>query len=170
MIFCLLPSYVLSQDKTETDNSKTKRVSEIYNFKQSTSNYLLLNQVEAIQRRQSNTNIGDRNIVVINQIGDSNIAVSQTNSANSSLEYIQIGDRNTIKSSNSILQTTERLIQNGNDNAITNFSFGNVSNSSLQVLQNGNNLRFEKFGTNSLTENLSFRITGNNQTLIIRSF
>ena len=57
MIFCLLPSYVLSQDKTETDNSKTKRVSEIYNFKQSTSNYLLLNQVEAIQRRQSNTNI-----------------------------------------------------------------------------------------------------------------
>ena len=160
-----------AQDKTQIDNSKTKRVSDIYSYKQSTSNYLLLNQVESnISDYRSNTVNNVRNVTIIQQVGSQNQAVANNNSDISNINYLQVGDSNIIESTSFIENTAERLIQTGNNNSINSFSFGNVDASSLQILQNGNNQIFEKFGTNNLTDNLTLRVSGNNQTVIIRSF
>ncbi|WP_299115021.1 hypothetical protein [uncultured Winogradskyella sp.] len=170
-ILFLGPIELYSQEKVEEDNSKNKRVSDIFNYTKSTSNYLLLNQVEInASDRIMNSSNNSRNVTIIQQIGNNNKATASSNSNTSAIDFIQIGNNNNIESTNSILNTTERIIQNGNNNDVINFSFGNVDTSSLNILQNGNNLSFEKFGTNSLTNKLSLRVSGNNQTVIIRSF
>ncbi|RNC86728.1 MAG: hypothetical protein ED556_04725 [Winogradskyella sp.] len=163
-------SFSNAQQKVEADNSQTNRVSEIFNYTKSTSNYLLLNQVEANPFRQNGTRNPSTNLTTIEQIGNQNIANSSTSSNTSMIELVQVGNNNTFQSTNTLLDVNERIIQNGNNNSITNFSFGNIKSSSLNILQNGNNLSVEKFGTNSLTEKLSLRVVGNNQTVIIRSF
>lgn len=173
IIWLLVPFGLNAQVKKEVDNRITKRVSNIFNYDKSTSNYLLLNQVEL--NKSAEIPFGDavnnsRNVTIIQQIGKQNKAISNSKSDASSINFLQIGNNNFIESTHSILNTTERIIQNGNDNDVINFSFGNVNTSSLNLLQNGNNLSFEKFGTNSLTDKISVKVTGNNQTVIIRSF
>lgn len=173
-LVCMIMNYTFfafSQNSSNNSESN-KRTSEIFNYAPSTSNYLLLNQVETNLSNQQATTTAEnsRNVTVIQQVGNQNRAVSNSFSETSDINFIQIGANNSIESTTFIPNITERLIQTGNDNVINSFSFGNVEASSLQILQNGNGQRFEKFGTNSLTNNMSLSVTGNNQTVIIRSF
>ena len=41
---------------------------------------------------------------------------------------------------------------------------------SLNLIQNGDNLKFDKFGSNSITKNIKFTQTEASPTIIIRSF
>jgi len=168
----LLSFWGFSQNNAQSDASSTQRVSDIYTYNSPTSKYLLLNQVEPNLNNQqvAGTINNPRNVTVIQQVGNRNRAVSNSFSETSDINFIQIGDNNTIQSTSLIPNTTEALLQTGNNNVINSFSFGNVEASSLQIQQNGNNQRFEKFGTNALTNDISLRITGNNKTVIIRSF
>ncbi|MFD1064005.1 hypothetical protein ACFQ1Q_12175 [Winogradskyella litorisediminis] len=176
VLFLIAVSFItslsFSQDKSSIDNRKTKRVSDIYNYKQDTSNYLLLNQIEDVRKgnQDLNKSLNSDNLVIIRQIGDRNISISNTNSTTSSISYLQIGNNNRIESASLIPNTSENIIQRGNNNNLVNFSFGNAESTALQVIQNGNNLTFDKFGANKLTNSLTVRVTGNNQSVIVRSF
>jgi len=172
LVFLLLSLWGFSQNNNDNRNTSTQRVSDIFTYDAPTSNYLLLNQVESNPNNQQvgTTIDNSRNVTVIQQVGNQNRAISNSFSETSDINFLQIGANNTIESTNLIPNTTERFVQTGNNNVINSFSFGNVEASSLQILQNGNDQRFEKFGTNSLTDRISLSVTGNNQTVIIRSF
>ena len=62
------------------------------------------------------------------------------------------------------------ITQNGDYNTIVDYVFDPEATTNLNVLQEGNNLYFERFGSNELTKNLKFNMTGNARSIIIRSF
>ena len=173
LLLCFLFFVSNAQESVESNSDKPKGITNLNNNNRNRQNQLLINQIETMSISQSQLNNfanNTSNTVVIQQIGDGNSAVSNRNSQTSSISYFQNGNANVIESISFIPNTTENLIQNGNNNRLTNFSFGNVESTSLQVLQNGNNQSFQKFGSNNLTNTMTFRITGDNQTVIVRSF
>jgi hypothetical protein len=171
VLFLVGPSLSFAQEKKEIDNRKTQRVSDIYTYREQVADYLQISQIESLEGRSQNTNLqNDRNIAVIRQLGIANNALTQTVSNTSDIQYTQIGIRNSIESKNSIPNVTERVMQTGIGNSLTNFSYGTIETSNLNVMQTGRNLNFEKFGSNAQTNGMSFRMLGNNQTLIVRSY
>ncbi|OZV67951.1 hypothetical protein [Winogradskyella aurantia] len=172
LVFFLVWSLMsFSQEKKEIDNQKTQEVSDIYSYREQVTNFLQISQIENASNRNQNTNLqNDRNIAVIRQVGIANNALTQTISNSSDIQYTQIGIRNTIESKNNIPNITERVMQTGIGNSLTNFSYGTIETSNLNVMQTGSNLNFEKFGSNAQTNGMSFRMLGNNQTLIVRSY
>lgn len=162
---------VFSQEKREIDNTITNKQSDIYSYTERITNFL---QLEQANQRQSNdlndTSSLSNNNVTIQQIGLNNRVLSNSQSQQSDLSFLQKGNNNKIESLNTIQTVSEQIIQNGNNNRVTNFSYGTVRKASLNVNQNGNNLIFEKFGTNALTNDLKFNFSGNNKSITIRSY
>ncbi|GGI58175.1 hypothetical protein [Winogradskyella haliclonae] len=170
LIVVLLPVLVLSQELEDVDNSKTKKVSKIFNYKNEVSNFLQLQQVS---RNFTNTPTqqSGNNVVMIQQIGFNNNVISNVSSKGiSDISHLQSGNDNFINSTSTVNNVSEQIFQSGNNNKVTNFTFGNVDSASLNILQNGNNLTVERFGTNSQTNKMSIKLLGNSQSVIIRSF
>lgn len=171
LILLCVVSISFSQERREEDNSQTKQVSNIYTYRETVSNYLQISQINSRgNQRNRSVNQNNRNISIIQQVGDANRALTNTVSGLSDIQYLQVGNENTINSFNSTFNATERIIQNGQNNSVSNFSFGTVNNANLNVTQNGNNLKFKKFGTNAQTNGIKFKFSGNNQNVTVRSF
>jgi hypothetical protein len=111
----------------------------------------------------------NRRISVVQQIGNDNTVISRTTSETADLGYLQLGNANTIESFSSIQRYSEGIIQQGNGNEVFNESFGPVENASFNLIQFGNNLTYQKIGTNSQTDNISLIQTAATPVLIIRS-
>lgn len=156
-----------AQDRAEIDNTNTAEVSEIFIYKPSVSNFLQLRQVSPINTlTNQNTNSANfNNIAIIEQVGSNNFVQADNFSGTSRLFYVQEGDRNSIVNQNNLDTTvTQRIIQQGNDNAIRAISSGN-----LDIIQSGNGIIYEQIGTNPITNNLQLRFTGNARTIAVRT-
>ena len=70
----------------------------------------------------------------------------------------------------STLKDQTNIVQHGNNNYLMDNVFSPDSEISLNLMQKGNDLHFERFGSNSIGDNLQFNMTGNFKTLIIRNF
>lgn len=167
----IVNSFSYSQEKKEFDNQKTKLVSDIYNFKEGVSNYLQISQIENTGNNIGNTNPqNNRNVAIIQQVGTNNRAFTNTASHSSNVQFLQVGNDNSVVSINRADNVIERVAQRGVNNSVLNFSLRNLNTSTLNVRQTGSNLKLEKFGSNAQTIGLKFRMTGNNQTIVVRSF
>lgn len=115
---------------------------------------------------RSNTN----SQVFIEQIGDGNKFYSFTFSEQSDLRVFQDGNENII----SVLANTKKLdgeiIQHGNNNYSFNFAHDPNRDLNITLLQEGDNHHFERHGSNSIGNDLQFRMTGESQTIIVRNF
>ncbi|AXT19316.1 hypothetical protein D1817_05350 [Flavobacteriaceae bacterium] len=173
----MVTAFAFSQEKKEVDNTNTNRVSEIFSYNNQISNFLLLQQQQSNSMnasmaafRGNSANVNATNATIIQQTGVGNVIQSNATSSNTTFQYLQNGNDNFINSINSIDNVNEAVIQNGNNNRLVNFSFGNINEANLNIIQNGNNLTFEKFGTNSITNNLQFTQQGANKTITVLSF
>lgn len=190
VVFFTCFNYVFSQERREIDNTVTKRTSDIFSFSNQTSKFLIQQQLNLSST--SSTNSRQNNSTFVQQIGVNNQLVSTSNASNSNFEFgqngndnsinsfnnannvdetvAQIGNNNSFVSENLIQNSSTRVLQNGNNNRFVNFSFGNVNEATLNIVQDGDNLTFEKFGTNALTNRLQFVQQGNAKTITVRSF
>ncbi|WP_115462563.1 SH3 domain-containing protein [Winogradskyella aurantiaca] len=139
-----------------------------------TNERVFINQFSSLAYNSSDrSNITATNTdsyIIIQQIGDGNSIESLNDSGQLTGNYIQFGNFNSIKSYNTINKSAETVIQQGNNNRLLNYSFGSINESSLNIIQSGNNLNLEKIGTNAQTNNMALKITGDNRTVIIRSY
>ena len=62
------------------------------------------------------------------------------------------------------------LTQNGDNNLIKDYVYDSSEDIYLNLQQDGDNLTFDKFGSNELTKSLQFRQTEASPKIIIRSF
>ena len=109
--------------------------------------------------------------VFINQIGEGNMVNAQlraTNTANST--FHQNGDFNSINSSISARNIENTIIQNGTNNRILDYANSPNQDVSLNLNQQGNDLNFERFGSNSIGDQIQFNMTGSFKTIIVRNF
>lgn len=110
------------------------------------------------------------NAVFIQQIGTSNAVLSTIIAESSDIKILQKGDQNLVEINESAREIEKSIIQTGNNNSVTDFSFNPDISTNLELIQEGNNLIFERFGSNELSKNLKFKMSGDARTIIVRSF
>ncbi|WP_370391501.1 hypothetical protein [uncultured Winogradskyella sp.] len=167
MFFLLVTVAGSAQEKRDIDNSKTTAVSDIYRYSQDVTSFLQIAQIEGF----GNLNIPQdaQNVAIIRQVGVGNTATIESNSETSDIRHLQVGINNNIESINTINNFSEQVIQLGINNEYIHDSFGNITSSGLNIIQTGNNLNFQKVGSNSQTRDMTVRMSGQERTVIVRS-
>ena len=110
------------------------------------------------------------NSVFLRQIGDFNTVSVQVQTNASEISLFQNGDSNDISLDYVANTAITDLVQNGNNNRISDFINDANADVSLDLIQDGDNLNFQRDGANSLTKSLKFKQTEASPTLIIRSY
>ncbi|WP_452223784.1 hypothetical protein [Lacinutrix chionoecetis] len=112
----------------------------------------------------------DSNAIAIEQVGANNNVSAKVASRASDINIYQNGLNNDVSLAYKVDAVVATLEQNGNDNTILDYVIDPNAKVSLELQQNGNNLTFDKFGTNNITKNIKFTQTEASPTIIIRSF
>ncbi len=110
------------------------------------------------------------NQIFLEQIGDDNSIGVHITSERRNINLIQNGNENYINLTSNVKSVSADVVQNGNNNFLMDDVFGVSQDISLQLKQNGDNLHFERHGSNSIGDNLKFEINGNSKAIIIRNF
>ncbi|WP_438711446.1 hypothetical protein ACSTS3_01365 [Aquimarina muelleri] len=110
------------------------------------------------------------NTVFIQQIGSGNNVISNIIAESSDIKIYQNGNQNDIEINESAREIEKNIIQSGTNNSVIDFSFNPNISTKLELIQDGNNLIFERFGSNELSKTLKFKMTGEARTIIVRSF
>jgi len=138
---------------------------------ESRQQFITLNQLQNNTAAQiTRENSTGANAVFIQQIGAGNQVYSNITAQSSDIRLQQNGEQNRIDINETSREIEKFVTQNGANNTVTDFSFSPDISTSLEIVQEGNNLTFEKFGTNELSKNLKFKMSGNDRTIIVRSF
>ncbi|MBP2830846.1 hypothetical protein J8281_01495 [Aquimarina sp. U1-2] len=136
--------------------------------------FITLSQITNIASQNSPNlaaiEVGINNAIFIQQIGVNNSVVSTIDAESSTIRINQEGNENNIELEESALEIEKLISQTGNNNRVFDVSINPGMSTSLELIQEGNNLIFERFGTNELTKSLKFRMAGDAQTIIVRSF
>ncbi|MEP0264051.1 hypothetical protein [Dokdonia sp.] len=110
------------------------------------------------------------NSIFLAQIGELNIASINSNTSSSEIQLTQRGNSNFTALDYRANTAIATITQQGDFNLIRDFVNNPTADVSLDLIQDGNNLTFERFGTNSITRSLRFVQTEASPTIIIRSF
>ena len=110
------------------------------------------------------------NSIFLTQIGDLNIASISSNTTSSEILVTQRGNLNFTALDYRANTVVTTITQDGNFNLIRDYVNNPAADVSLDLLQQGDNLTFERFGTNSLTRSMRFVQTEASPTIIIRSY
>jgi|SRR5690606_12906951 len=110
------------------------------------------------------------NSVFVTQIGEYNKVAASVITNASDINIAQNGDLNKVQLVYEVDKVVADLAQNGNENEIKDYVIDTNAEISLDLTQNGDNLKFERFGANKISRNIKFTQTEASPTIIIRSF
>ncbi|AUC82226.1 hypothetical protein [Lacinutrix sp. Bg11-31] len=165
IIFSL--NFTWSQTYSEDEESESTEASTTVNgqeFSQSDfSSFFNTTPNVVLETIQSNS-------ISIQQVGSTNNVSARVASRASEININQNGLNNNVNLTYQVDAVVATLGQNGNDNTILDYVIDPNAKVSLDLQQNGNNLTFDKFGTNEITKNIKFTQTEASPTIIIRSF
>ncbi|MBX2846233.1 MAG: hypothetical protein KTR13_08470 [Saprospiraceae bacterium] len=122
---------------------------------------------------QTPSALPQNNEIFITQIGDNNNSSIAAISSTSTITVNQFGNTNSAElfiDSPSIISYDVSQIGNRNQLLESTPFFSSNSAINIQTIQTGNNNLIDKFGSNELTENMTITQTGDNMTMIVRSF
>ena len=114
--------------------------------------------------------VDEGSIVVVEQIGDNNDIYSLTFTGKSELRIFQHGNGNIISLLANAKNLEGKISQNGNNNYSFDFAQDPDQELNINLLQKGNNHHFERYGSNSIGNDLQFKMEGESQTIIVRNF
>ncbi|MCB0465906.1 MAG: hypothetical protein KDC78_09600 [Aequorivita sp.] len=109
------------------------------------------------------------NSVYVQQVGSYNTTQIQTRTNASEINLLQNGDSNDTNLDYTANTAVADIIQKGNNNRIKDFVNNPDADISLDLIQDGNYLNFEREGVTELTKSLKFRQTEASPTIIVRS-
>lgn len=109
------------------------------------------------------------NSVFLRQIGDYNTASIRTHTNASEVNLLQNGNSNDTQLDYTANTAVADLVQNGDYNSIKDFVNKPEMDISIDLVQDGNNLKFERDGANELTKSIKFRQSEASPLLIVRS-
>lgn len=127
-----------------------------------------------LQSRESETfskhNYKNSNNIFIQQVGNRNYISTNTELTESMLKFSQMGDDNSIDFLALSRSATGTIEQVGNNNRSFDFAISQDQEISRNLTQNGNQLHFENYGSNSIGNKLEFRMNGDFNSVIVRNF
>ncbi|MBJ6369587.1 hypothetical protein [Snuella sedimenti] len=165
LFICLATSSVFSQELS--DGYSANNELSIFSYKSQVSGFLLQQQSVKLKHQEK---MATRSEITLQQIGNYNAIHLSSTHVNADIKYYQVGDFNNIENVNAIGDISEEVIQEGNNNAVYSYTYGNVLNDNFKLSQKGDDLLLERFGVNSLSNNIKIKMQGTAKTLVIRSF
>lgn len=135
--------------------------------------FITLSQVNDIQLQDTKDIVSISqgvNAVFIQQIGTNNSVSSNIVAESSDIRIVQNGNENKVEIEETAKEIEKLITQTGTNNSVIDFSFNSNLSTTLELIQEGDNLIFERFGTNELSKSLKFKMTGDAKTIIVRSF
>lgn len=109
------------------------------------------------------------NSVFLRQVGDFNTASIRTHTNASEIKLLQKGNSNDTQVDYNANTAIADLVQDGDFNTIKDYANSPEMDISLDLVQEGNNLKFERQGVNELTKSIKFKQTEASPTIIVRS-
>lgn len=109
------------------------------------------------------------NSVFLRQVGDFNTASIRTHTNASEINLLQKGNSNDTQVDYIANTAIANLVQDGDFNTIKDYANRPEMDISLDLVQEGNNLKFERQGVNELTKSIKFKQTEASPTIIVRS-
>lgn len=103
----------------------------------------------------------------IKQIGDYNDLTINVKGTSSYVEILQKGDGNQLEIDKEVNSIKQRVIQEGQNNSIKDLSMYANNNVNMELIQQGNNQNIQNYGTNSISENMKIKQSGNGASVII---
>lgn len=110
------------------------------------------------------------NSIFLKQVGDYNKVIVSSQANTSEINLSQKGNVNDINLDYKVNAVITDVAQNGDYNKVKDFVYDRNENVSLELIQNGDDLYFERFGANNITKSLKFKQTEASPTIIVRSF
>jgi len=150
-----------AQEKEDNPDFK-QYSSSVFNSKEAA-----LSVVSSMNKKSPETFSNQPSTVLIQQIGDFNKfnATLQANQTNISVG--QNGDGNELLIDKTAKSITQNVIQQGDNNKITDFTLNTSYNVNTEMIQNGDNQNIQNIGTNSISRNMKISQKGNGASLII---
>ncbi len=160
----LLSSSMIAQDILKEDNTFEGKEYQGVQLSQIRDMLFQTNDASSQFFNESSSSI------FIEQIGTGNVVNSAVNATLSDMVIVQNGNENMVDIEASAEEVNKTITQLGNNNSVVDFSFQTIGTTNLELIQEGDNLIFEQFGSNELSKYMKFRMTGDSQTIIVRSF
>lgn len=161
MLLLISPAFY-AQEKD--DNSDFKPYSSsIFNSKEKALS--VVSNMDKKARNDLNSKI--QSGIQIQQIGDLNKVSAFLKSNEVKVSVDQNGDRNVLLLDKDAKSITQNIIQQGDNNKISDFTLHTNYNVNLEMIQKGDNQNIQSIGTNSLSRNMKITQTGNGASIIL---
>jgi len=105
--------------------------------------------------------------ILIQQIGDFNTFNANLKTENVSISLLQNGYDNSVMLDKEAKSISQKIIQDGNNNQISDFTYYSRYDVNMQMIQQGSNQNIQSYGTNSLSKDMTVTQTGNGASVII---
>lgn len=162
IIFLFVCPMLLAQGKDE--NSEFKNYSSsLFNSKEKA--FSIVSNLNKNERNELNSRI--QSGVQIQQIGDFNKVYAVLKSSDTKVAVDQNGDRNALLLDKNAKTITQSVVQQGDNNKITDFTLHTNYNVNMEMIQKGDNQSIQNIGTNSLSKNMKITQTGNGASIIL---
>ncbi|MHC0445616.1 hypothetical protein ACWA1F_09395 [Flavobacterium sp. 3-218] len=158
-VFCPLLSAQEKEDGSEFKNYS----SSLFNSKEKA--FSVVSNLNKNEREELNSRIQAG--VVIQQIGDFNKVQASLKSNDTKLAVDQNGDKNALILDKNAKTITQSVIQQGDNNKISDFTLHTNYNVNMEMIQKGDNQSIQNIGTNSLSKNMKITQTGNGASIIL---
>lgn len=110
------------------------------------------------------------NQIFIQQIGENNQIRSHVQSSQAMLRLEQNGMHNYAQLHLKAENIRENISQMGDYNRVFDFAYDGTQEFSLDLKQQGNTNHFERYGSNSIGNNLKFEMNGDSKMIIVRNY
>lgn len=107
------------------------------------------------------------NGVIINQIGSYNYVNAKLKAQDINVSVVQEGSRNQLLLDKHANEISQKIVQVGKYNSITDFSLYTKYDINMEIIQKGDNQNVQNYGTNSLSKNMKVIQSGNGASVII---
>lgn len=161
VVLIFITGFVFSQEKNENTEFNQYN-SSVFNSKE---NSLFI--VSTMSNEKLSIGNSQENNVNILQVGELNSINVNVVSENSSLFLKQNGYNNSINFNKKAPEITQSLIQMGNNNLISDYTYYTNYSVNMEVIQNGDNQNVQNIGTNSMSKDMKISQTGNGASVII---
>ncbi|KQB37614.1 hypothetical protein [Flavobacterium aquidurense] len=163
IVFIFLFSSVFYAQEKENNSDFKNYSSSLFNSKQ-----VALSIVSLIDKRgQNELNFKIPSGVQIQQIGDLNKVTAFLKSNETKIAVDQNGDRNQLFLDKKAKSITQNIVQQGDNNKISDFTLYTNYNINMEMIQKGDNQKIQNIGTNSLSKNMRITQTGNGASIIL---
>ncbi|MDT0689563.1 hypothetical protein RM549_07190 [Salegentibacter sp. F188] len=140
-----------------------------FSFSQTERDLEMMQKMLEFQKIESVKTTGSSQ-VFIEQIGGDNNLVTRISAESSNVSFIQNGQNNDLLLDINSETYHAIISQLGNSNKVSDDSYAPYEKMGLDLTQTGNNNDFQRYGSNSIGNNLKFSMTGEDQTVIVRNF